>query len=101
MIPGDVFRHQPVLVGDRVHLEPLTQVVLEDYRETVNDREVRRLTGSHGGVDRPRVAEWPATRQQQYDRADWPAIRIADGAFLGDAVLNQRSCDHSTLPRPS
>jgi hypothetical protein len=29
------------------------------------------------------------------------AIRIADGAFLGDAVLNQRSCDHSTLPRPS
>jgi hypothetical protein len=30
VIPGDVFRDQPVLVGDRVHLEPLTQVVLGD-----------------------------------------------------------------------
>jgi RimJ/RimL family protein N-acetyltransferase len=88
MIRPDVFGDQPVLTGDLVRLEPLTEAVLEDYLAALADPEVRRLTGSHAPLDRPRVEQWLSSRAQQHDRADWAVLRRADGAFLGEAVLN-------------
>lgn len=89
MIPADVFRHQPTLTGDRVRLEPLTPSVLDDYLAALADPEVRRLTGTHAAFDRAGLEGWLATRVDQHDRADWAAVRVADGAFLGEAVLNE------------
>lgn len=88
MIASDVFRDQPTLTGDRVRLEPLTLTVVEDYLTALRDPEVIRLTGSHQAFDRPKIEEWLASRQDHDDRADWAAVRIKDGAFLGEAVLN-------------
>lgn len=97
VIGSDVFRDQPVLTGRRVRLEPLTPVVLEDYLVALADPELSRLTGSHAGMlDRPRIGAWLATRGEHHDRADWAAVRIHDGAFLGEAVLNELDPDNES-----
>jgi RimJ/RimL family protein N-acetyltransferase len=85
----DVFRDQPVLTGDLVRLEPLTQAVLEDYLAALAEPEVRRFTGAHVRFDRPKIEAWLATRGEHHDRADWAVVRAEDGAFLGEAVLNE------------
>ena len=86
---SDVFRDQPVLTGDLVRLEPLTQAVLEDNLAALAEPEVRRLTGAHATFDRPKIEAWLATRGEHHDRADWALVRAEDGAFLGEAVLNE------------
>jgi RimJ/RimL family protein N-acetyltransferase len=69
---------------------------LEDYLAALADPEVNRLTGSHAMSDRPTIETWLATRQQHHDRADWAAVRAADGAFLGEAVLNELDPDNES-----
>jgi len=96
VIASEVFRDQPVLTGQQVHLEPLTPAVLEDYLAALADPEVSRLTGDHAVPDRPKIAAWLATRQEHHDRADWAAIRVTDGAFLGEAVLNELDPDNES-----
>jgi RimJ/RimL family protein N-acetyltransferase len=96
VITADVFRNQPVLTGHRVRLEPLTPAVLENYLAALADPEVSRLTGSHAMFDRPTIETWLATRQEHHDRADWAAVRAADGAFLGEAVLNELDPDNES-----
>jgi RimJ/RimL family protein N-acetyltransferase len=89
VIDETVFRDQPTLTGERVRLEPLTLAVLTDYLATLDDPEVERLTGSHEPNDPERIARWLATRRDHHDRADWAVIRIGDGAFLGEVVINE------------
>jgi RimJ/RimL family protein N-acetyltransferase len=96
VIAADVFRDQPTLVGERVRLEPLGPAVLDDYLVALDDPEVQRLTGSHARHDREQVVRWVATRRDHHDRADWAAIRIADGAFLGEAVINELDVDNAS-----
>jgi RimJ/RimL family protein N-acetyltransferase len=84
-----LLREQPVLTGNQVRLEPLTVAVLEDYLLGLADPEVRRMTGSHTRQNPATVQRWLTTRRDQPDRADWAVVRIADGAFLGEAVLNE------------
>jgi len=87
--PADVDR-QPGAAG------ALTSTVLEDYALALADPEVIRLTGSHGTVDRAQVADWLSTRADEHDRADW-AIMGADGAFLGEAVLNELDAHNASM----
>lgn len=97
MIAADVFRDQPTLVGDLIRLEPLTPSVLEDYLVALGDPEVRRLTGTHAVVGRASVADWLATRQEHPNRADWAVMRNADGAFVGEAVLNDLDAGNASV----
>ena len=96
MIPSDVFRDQQTLVGEQVRLEPLGPAVLDDYLAALDDPELARLTGSHGTHDQEQVVRWLTTRRDHHDRADWAAIRIADGAFLGEAVINDLDVDNES-----
>jgi RimJ/RimL family protein N-acetyltransferase len=97
VIDDDVFRDQPVLTGELVRLEPLTAAVLEEYLVVLADPDVGRLTGSHGTFDRSTVAAWLATRPDHHDRADWAVVRTDDGAFLGEAVLNDLDVDNGSV----
>ncbi|MDQ2837994.1 MAG: GNAT family N-acetyltransferase [Actinomycetota bacterium] len=83
-------------MGHRVRLTPLTPDVVEDYWVAMADPEVSRLTGTHARFDRPEIEAWLATRREQHDRADWAAVRIEDGAFLGEAVLNEFDPDNES-----
>lgn len=86
-------RDQPVLQGSTLRLEPLTAAVLEDYLRSLQDPEVRRLTGTHAVFDRSGVTQWLTSRAGQHDRADWAVVRLDDGAFLGEAVVNDVDLD--------
>ena len=88
MIAADAFRDQPTLVGEHVRLEPLTTAVLSDYLVGMSHPDVGRFTGTQESFAPDRVEHWLATRAHQHDRADWAVVRIADSAFLGEAVIN-------------
>lgn len=87
MIAADVFRDQPVLVGKRVRLEPLTEAVFDAVWSMLQEPEGRRLTGTHASFTAGEVREWLTSRRDHHDRADWAVLRIADGEFLGEAVV--------------
>lgn len=89
MLPADVFRDQPSLVGSAIRLDPLTPAVLDDYWASLQDSEGRRLTGTHAEFDRETARQWLASRGQHHDRADWAVMRRSDDRFLGEAVINE------------
>lgn len=97
MVPGDVFRDQPVLVGEHVRLEPLTAAVLGPYLVGLDDPEVRHLTGTPARFEPHAVEQWLSTRQHHHDRADWAVVRSSDGAFLGEAVLNELDAPNASV----
>ena len=96
MVPSDAFRDQPVLTGDRVRLEPLGPDVLDAYWAALNEPEGRRLTGTHAEFTLEQTEHWLRTRADQHDRADWAAVSLADGSYLGEAVLNDLDPDNES-----
>ena len=91
-----MFSDQPVLTGELVRLEPLTEAVLADYLVGLADPEVSRLTGTHASFEPAQVADWLRSRREQHDRADWAVLRRRDARFLGEAVLNDLDADNSS-----
>lgn len=89
MIEQDVVAVVPVLTGERVRLEPLGPAVAEPYWRMLQEEEGLRLTGTHATFSRTSVDAWLAGRADAADRADWAAVRLSDGAFLGEAVVFQ------------
>lgn len=88
MVPADVFRDQPVLVGERVRLEPLGPA---NGRELVPalvnmDPQVRRLTGTHQEFTAEQLLRVFTAWKRRHDRADW-LIRAGDGTAVGDCAL--------------
>jgi RimJ/RimL family protein N-acetyltransferase len=52
------------------------------------DPAVRRLTGSHSGIDPAAGLAWLVSRADQYDRLDLAVVERSTGACVGEAVLN-------------
>jgi RimJ/RimL family protein N-acetyltransferase len=89
MVPSDVFRDQPVLVGERVRLEPLGVVngeeLIPDLVEL--DPQVRRLSGTHQEFTAEQLRTVFADRELRHDRADWLIRSQEDGTAIGDCAL--------------
>ncbi len=96
MILVDAVRERPVLEGSAVRLEPLTEAVFEPYWAALQDPEVNRLTGTHTTFDAASVEDWLRTRREHHDRVDWAIMRCEDGAFLGEAVINDLDVDNES-----
>ena len=88
MVADDVFRDQPVLLGARVRLEPLASRHFDGLWPMFGEPEGSRLTGTHVTFTEAQIRGWLATRRDHHDRADWAIVRVADGAVLGEAVIN-------------
>jgi len=88
MVTDDVFRDQPVLLGARVRLEPLASRHFDGLWPMFGEPEGSRLTGTHVTFTEAQIRGWLATRRNHHDRADWAIVRVADGAVLGEAVIN-------------
>jgi len=97
MVGADAFRDQPTLTGQRVRLEPLGPAVLPDYWRMLQDPEGNRLTGTHADFTPEQTEAWLRSRGDQHDRADWAAIEIATGAFVGEVVLNDLDPDNEVV----
>lgn len=99
MVADDVFRDQPVLLGARVRLEPLGGRHFDGLWPMFGEPEGSRLTGTHATFTEAQIRGWLATRRDHHDRADWAIVRVADGAVLGEAVINDST--RPTRPRTS
>ncbi len=97
MTTSDVFLDQPVLTGKHLRLEPLTTAVLGPYLVGLDDPEVRHLTGTQVAFEPRAVEQWLTTRQHHHDRADWAVVRNCDGAFIGEAVLNELAVQNAAV----
>ncbi|MER6947205.1 GNAT family protein [Nonomuraea sp. NPDC000554] len=82
-----MFDHKPTLTGERVTLLPVGPEHVEGLFELVSDREVQRLTGSHGELDPDVCRAWYATRGEHADRLDLAII--ADDEYVGEIVINE------------
>jgi RimJ/RimL family protein N-acetyltransferase len=97
MVPADAFRDQPTLTGPRVRLEPLGPAVLSDYWQMLQEPEGQRLTGTQADFTLSQTEAWLRSRTDQHDRADWAAIELSSGAFVGEVVLNDLDPDNEVV----
>ncbi|MCY9786209.1 GNAT family N-acetyltransferase [Nocardiopsis sp. EMB25] len=96
MVPSDVFRDQPALIGDRVRLEPLDERTGEHLVPVLTDLDpdVRRLTGTHTTFTERQVRDWARSRPSHADRADWVILRNEDGRCVGGCALIDLDADN-------
>lgn len=85
------------MAGSLVRLVPLGPEHLADEWALLQDEEARRLTGTHATFTPARIESWLATVRVAPDRADWAVLRAADGAFLGEVVLNDLDEDNRSV----
>lgn len=88
MIASDYFRDQVTLHTPSLRLEPLGPQHFEGSWAALQDEESRRLTGTHTEFTEQQIRAWLESRADEHDRADWAIIRIEDGAYVGEVVLN-------------
>jgi RimJ/RimL family protein N-acetyltransferase len=90
--------HKPTLEGERVRLEPLGEEHLDAFHKQMQDPDLDRLTGSHGGNPSLEVSrQWLSTRKQQKDRLDLAIVEKASDEFAGEIVLNHLSADNEAI----
>lgn len=92
------FAVKPVLHGELVMLRVLGAADHAAISALLSEPEVARLTGTHRLPDPDSAYAWVASRASQQDRLDMAVVDLANGACVGEAVLNQwdpdnRSCN--------
>lgn len=85
----------PVLHGEMVQLRPIEARDADRMWESVQDPELRRLTGTTATFERAQIDEWAATISDRPGRYDW-AVTSGAGrdsgateAMIGEIVLNE------------
>jgi RimJ/RimL family protein N-acetyltransferase len=83
-----------VLSTPRLRLEPLGPEHFDGTWAALQDAETMRLTGTHQVFTEEAVRSWLGSLAGRDDRADWAVIRLADGAHIGEVVLNDLDEDN-------
>ena len=78
----------PTLETDRLRLEPEGPAHLAMVWRAVRDPDILRLTATRAAFTREQIAARLDHLQARPDRADWAIVRPADGAVMGEVVLN-------------
>ncbi|MFG2823449.1 GNAT family N-acetyltransferase [Kitasatospora sp. NPDC048365] len=85
---------KPTLTGERVRLVPLALRHAEDFWRSVQDPELRRLTGTVREFTLADTEQWCADRADQPDRLDLAIEDPHTGEFLGELALNELDPDN-------
>lgn len=92
------FAEKPTLPGQRVLLRPVTPADAPALVASLADPEVRRLTGTHHGLEPGKELEqarhWYATRADHTDRLDLAIVERDSGDCVGEAVLTDLDVDN-------
>jgi RimJ/RimL family protein N-acetyltransferase len=83
------FSVKPVLHGKLVTLRVLAAADHPALLSAYLDPDVTRLAGSHDPVDPEVTLGWLASRTEQTERLDLAVVDRANGACVGEVVLNQ------------
>lgn len=97
MIAPDYFRDQVTLTTPNLRLEPLGPQHFDGAWAALQDEESRRLTGTHAEHTEEQLHEWLASRADAHDRADWAIIRLSDGEYVGEVVLNDLDSHNESM----
>lgn len=97
MLNLDALAAQPELPGDAVVLRQLDASHLDGVWQSLHDPETVRYTGTHATFTREQVERFLAARPAATDRADWAVTRAADGAFLGEVVLQELDASNESM----
>ncbi|QNE37537.1 GNAT family N-acetyltransferase [Leifsonia shinshuensis] len=84
----------PTLTTERLTLVPLGPAHFDGTWASLHEPEVMRLTGTHTAFTEEGVRDWLAGLARLEGRADWAILRTADGAHLGEVVLNDVDADN-------
>lgn len=96
-VPEDLFARQATLLTERLRLEPLGPRHFDGAWAALQDEESRRLTGTHSEFTPEQIRTWLAGLAAQEDRADWAVVRLEDGAYLGEVVLNELDAPNASM----
>ncbi|MEY4530525.1 MAG: hypothetical protein RLZZ156_1246 [Deinococcota bacterium] len=97
MIATQFLRDQNILHTANLRLEQLGQQHAESLFAGINNLETRKLTGTHAIFTFEAVQKFLTGLPNRDDRADWAIIRVADGAFIGEVVLNDLDTDNQAM----
>jgi RimJ/RimL family protein N-acetyltransferase len=90
--------NKPTLRGDRIRLEPLGLDHLDGFHKQMQDPDLDRLTGSHGGNPSLELSQqWLASRKDHKDRLDLAIVELASDEFAGEIVLNELSAENESV----
>ncbi len=97
MIATGFLRDQDILQTANLRLEQLSDKHTEPLFASINNLETRKLTGTHATFTLEAVQKFLTGLPNRGDRADWAMIRVSDGTFIGEVVLNDLDEDNQSM----
>ncbi len=97
MIQTAYLKNQAVLTTTDLRLEQLSEQHFDNLFAGINQPESRKLTGTHTVFTPEAVRTFLTGLPARDDRADWAMIRVSDGVFLGEVVLNNLDLDNQSM----
>ncbi|MBZ9749858.1 GNAT family N-acetyltransferase [Deinococcus sp. HMF7604] len=87
----------PSLRTPRLLLRPLGPSYLNQVMASLQDPEAMRLTGTATQFTADQVSQFLTAVQGAENRADWAILRLSDGLYLGEAVLNDLDAGNRSM----
>lgn len=83
----------PVLVGERVTLRPVTAADADGLWQLVHDPEGTDLTATTATFTRDQIDVWCASRAEQDGRLDLAVVDHETGEYAGEVVLDEHDAE--------
>lgn len=97
MLTDDALRIKPTLQGQLIVLRPLGPEHAAAFWASLDDPDIRRLTGTHTDFTSDQIDAWLAERSEHHDRLDLAIHRRTDDLYLGELALTELDPANETI----